>query len=546
MNSHNACFCLSMLCSVFLFAGEVSGKSYETTIYRDGFGVPHIVADSLPDAAFGDGYAQAQDRMKLVMDNILQATGTRAAVLGKRFVRQDYGARLTGARRLAYEAWDGINPEVKAVLEGFAAGVNQFMVDHPEGLPPNARQIDAQEILALNQFMLLARQFNQARQDRRRQGAVPISGEGGVENTDGGSNGWVLAPSRTVSGNPIVLCDPHTPWSSYNRWYEKHYITPEVNIYGSMTTGVPLFLYGTSDHVSWTLTRNPGDRGDCFAVEVVNKRKYKFDGKPMNFVMHEEVIEVKGADPVRRQVLHTIHGPVFEREGMTAFVAGMSMYKSDFQGDELLGWMLAKDVYDFKDALMKLEADGVNVFVADAKGNYGYFWINRMMVRNDAFHWLEPVDGSNAESRYKGVLPFERLPQSINDKGGYYQASNAANWMMPEGAWGMKSGDFPRWLHSYNNRQYFSARPQRVVDLIESCPKHSLQQAMVMALDSRVVAAEWAMPALELGFKTYGEGSKPEVGEATEILRSWVAEGAETNGESRGYTIFRELAAQVG
>ncbi|MDP6040670.1 MAG: penicillin acylase family protein, partial [Candidatus Latescibacteria bacterium] len=118
------------VCLFFLFAGEVCGKSYEATIFRDGFGVPHIVAGSLPDAAFGDGYAQAQDRLKLVMDNILQATGTRASVLGKRFVKQDYGARLTGARRLAYEAWDGINPEVKAVLEGFAAGVNQFMVDH--------------------------------------------------------------------------------------------------------------------------------------------------------------------------------------------------------------------------------------------------------------------------------------------------------------------------------------------------------------------------------------------------------------------------------
>ena len=40
-------------------------------------------------------------------------------------MKQGYVARLTGARRSAYEAWDGINPEVKAVLEGFAVGVNQ-------------------------------------------------------------------------------------------------------------------------------------------------------------------------------------------------------------------------------------------------------------------------------------------------------------------------------------------------------------------------------------------------------------------------------------
>ena len=85
-------------------------------------------------------------------------------------MKQGYVACLTGARRSAYEAWDGINPEVKAVLEGFAVGVKQYMADYPEGLLPNARQIDAREVLALNQFILLGRQLNQARQDHRRRG----------------------------------------------------------------------------------------------------------------------------------------------------------------------------------------------------------------------------------------------------------------------------------------------------------------------------------------------------------------------------------------
>ena len=35
-----------------------------------------------------------------------------------------------------------------------------------------------------------------------------------------------------------------------------------------------------------------------------------FDGKPTIFVVHEEVIEVKGEDPVQRQVLEMVHDPV--------------------------------------------------------------------------------------------------------------------------------------------------------------------------------------------------------------------------------------------
>ena len=73
-----------------------------------------------------------------------------------------------------------------------------------------------------------------------------------------------------------------------------------------------------------------------------------------------------------------------------------------------------------KDALSKLEMDWANIFLANAKGNYRYFWLNRMMIRDDAFHSLEPIDGSKDNSRYKGLLPFERLPQSINDQRGYF------------------------------------------------------------------------------------------------------------------------------
>ena len=531
---------------LLLAAGDVLAESYEATIYRDEFGVPHIVAESLRDAAFGDGYAQAEDRLQLVMNNIQQATGTRAASQGKRFVRQDYISRVIGSRKVAYEAWDVIAPEMRDIYSGFAAGVNRYVESHPDDLPENARRIEPQEVFALIKYAGLGRQFNQARQDRKRQGEVPISGEGDVQNEDGGSNGSVLAPSRSVSGNAIVFCDPHTPWNGVNRWYEKHYLTPQVNVYGSMTTGVPLFVFGTTDHVSWTLTRNPGDRGDCFVVESLNKKQYLFDGQPRNFKVREEIIEVKGSEPVRREVLETIHGPVFEQEGKNVFAAGMSHNTIDIKGDQLLGILLSRDVHEFRQAMATRELDGANMFVGDAKGNIGYFWMNRLMDRDDSFYWLGPVDGSTSKSLYKGLLPFDQMPQSVNDPDGYYQASNAANWTLPEGAWGMKPSDFPGWLLSYRNGQYYSARPQRVVDLIESRPKHTLEQTMEMGLDSRALAAEWATPALELGHKSYGSGSRPEVGEALSILRAWVAEGAEAERTSRGYPIFRELVGQPG
>ena len=60
-----------------------------TTIYRDEFGIPHIFASTLDDAAFAAGYAQAEDRLEELLKNYRRATGTMAEVFGPDSFRED-------------------------------------------------------------------------------------------------------------------------------------------------------------------------------------------------------------------------------------------------------------------------------------------------------------------------------------------------------------------------------------------------------------------------------------------------------------------------
>src|SRR5271170_856604 len=53
------------------------------TIYRDNFGVPHIVGETEPAVFFGYGYAQAQDHLERMMLQYFDARGRRAEVLGR-------------------------------------------------------------------------------------------------------------------------------------------------------------------------------------------------------------------------------------------------------------------------------------------------------------------------------------------------------------------------------------------------------------------------------------------------------------------------------
>jgi acyl-homoserine-lactone acylase len=530
----------SVLLSLISRAETEGNGAYEATIVRGEFGVPYIIADSLPDAAFGDGYAQAEDRLNLLMLNVLTATGTRAGQLGPSQVGRDYMARIAGARRTAYARWNDLPKPVRQVYEGFAAGVNHYMENSTQPLPKVARRLEPQEIATILLFGGLYRQMAQAQKDLLGQGGDPIAGEG--------SNGAVLAPSRSSSGNSLMLSDLHTPWGGPNKWYEKHYLTPEVEAHGFCSTGLPLFLFCATDRIAWTITRNPGDRGDCFVLKTnpVNPQQYWFDGAYRDLELIEESIEVKGGETVVRWVASTVHGPVMKRGKGKLFSAGMSMYNEVGALEQLYNALVSNNLGDFKQATAQRHMDGGNVFYTDIKGNTFYSWWSRLMERSEQYDWLNAVDGSKRDSLYGGILAFDKMPQSENDSGSYYQASNTADWTVGDGAWGLNKDDFPNWLLTSPERAFFPSRSQRTVDLITGRPKHRLKDLLSWSLDTHIVAAEWVFPLIDRSYLEHGNGGEKSVDRAMTALQQWQSDPRATK-ESQGYSVYREwLVALAG
>ena len=67
---------LSAALLVAVCASASAGTREEITIYRDGFGTPHIFADTAEGACFGHGYAQAADRLGELLKQYMRASGT--------------------------------------------------------------------------------------------------------------------------------------------------------------------------------------------------------------------------------------------------------------------------------------------------------------------------------------------------------------------------------------------------------------------------------------------------------------------------------------
>ena len=104
-----------------------SALEHDVTIVRDGLGVPHIFATTPRDAHFGAGFAHAQDRMWQMEMNRRIASGRVAEIVGSSALPLDRLARTLGFRRRAAASLPHHSDELRAALEGYADGVNEWL-----------------------------------------------------------------------------------------------------------------------------------------------------------------------------------------------------------------------------------------------------------------------------------------------------------------------------------------------------------------------------------------------------------------------------------
>ena len=58
------------------------GPTYQAHIRRTSYGIPHIEAKDLGSLGFGDGYAQAEDHLCSIADQVVRVRGERARYFG--------------------------------------------------------------------------------------------------------------------------------------------------------------------------------------------------------------------------------------------------------------------------------------------------------------------------------------------------------------------------------------------------------------------------------------------------------------------------------
>ena len=130
---------------------QQAASQFDARIIRDGYGVPHIFGKRDADAAFGFGYAHAEDDWATIQDTLIAARGKSAEYKGKAVAPQDYLFDLFKVRQSVAEHYDAqVSPDAKAIAQAYAAAMNLYAVNNPDEVLPNILPVTEHDILALS------------------------------------------------------------------------------------------------------------------------------------------------------------------------------------------------------------------------------------------------------------------------------------------------------------------------------------------------------------------------------------------------------------
>lgn len=417
-----------------VFATDLPGTSEDagkTVVYRDAWGVPHIYAPTVEGGMYAMGWTQAEDRPLQLLRNLARGMGEISRADGASGIQSDVVAKTFELYESSQENLSQIDQDLRVQTQSFVKGINDWYAAHPQDVPEwwGDRQVDEAMIVAFGRLFLHGWSIDDGFGDLRRGGVEP-----GVDKTQRGSNQWAISPKRSANGAAILCIDPHLSWFGPSRFWEFRIHAGELHGSGFTLAGQNSIGLGHNENVAWAMTTGGPDTADIYrlALNATNRKQYRYDGQFRDFDIREIQIEVKHlADPIKRQVLLSHHGPVVAVRNGKAYAHKMA-YWGQVEGDEAWKHLAyAKDYRGAADAMATLQVFPQNVMVADTSGNIYYQRTGRVPRRPDGYDWTKPVDGSVSATEWNGFHPSSDHVQLLNPRHGFMQNCNNSPDAMP-------------------------------------------------------------------------------------------------------------------
>lgn len=351
---------------------DVSSEVRDTVhVYRNSFGIPHVVALSDTDLVYAQGYLHAQDRLWQMDVWRRTAQGRLAEIFGADLAPTDAFLRSLDLPKLVHKHFAALPPQTKTFLTSYANGVSSFIQANQEKLPfefdalgyyPQPWKAEdcllVMRMLALHQSPALFNDIVYTQIAAQRglsamvqyvpwkdktiysldsstasppvytpltfpdtvsrllqgehalHGLIEANRSIGLPSTLHASNCWAVG--RGSSGS-ILANDPHLAVGMPSRWYQVHLTSPRMNAVGLSIPGVPFIVSGRNDSLAWGITSAMVDDVD-YAIERVDQSNsnyyYGTNGQRLKFKYRRDTIRIRNKPDSLIDLRYTINGCV--------------------------------------------------------------------------------------------------------------------------------------------------------------------------------------------------------------------------------------------
>jgi penicillin amidase/acyl-homoserine-lactone acylase len=437
-------------------------------------------------------------------------------------------------------------PDVRALAEGYAAGLNAYAKAHPKEAIKAAGAVTGRDVVS--GFTLTSPLFFGF---GRALGMVVEKDANVCATLDAfqppqearGSNAFAIAPSKSADGATRLVVNSHQPWDGPVAWWEAKVTSDEGwSMHGGVFPGSPVPLLGANDDLGYAATVNFPDLIDHYVLKTDSARpdQYLFDGEWRAFETQKIRLRVKQGPitiPVSRTLRFSVHGPVFETaDGLIALrYAGMGETRNL---EQYYRMSKARTYAEWRAALDIRAITSTNLVYADKAGTIAFHYNARFPQRAPGLNWRGCVDGSTAATLWTAQAPMAQNPILENPKAGYLYSANAQPFFATSAAEDLKPEAFPQDFgieRHMTNRAWRAHALLGASGLISADDLHAIKYDL--AYDPRSDMAHAVKDILSLD-----PGGEADLIEAQRILRAW---DFKTDAENRGAALAQLMWAPI-
>ena len=507
---------------------EMPKRTYDVEIIRDSYGVPHINGKTDADTAYGLAFAHAEDDFSTIQDVVAMTRGRYGALAGSDGAKVDYVMHLLGARETAEKRYMELSPEVRAVAEAYAAGVNHYASKHPEEVrlsklfPVTGQDIVTGFVLRAPFFYGLDAAIGALTEGKSlpKESAAPMTPIGRDPEMNG-SNAFAIAPKRMADGKTWLISNSHQPYEGQVAWYEAVTHSGEgLHMAGALFPGSPFVLLGHNRHLGWTNTVNRPDLIDVYKL-VMNKAgdQYRYDGKWMPLSSKRVWLPVKIGPfnlPVPQTVYRSIHGPVIKNDKGTfairyAGIDNVKVVEQYYRNTKATNW----DEWTKSMAIGGIPA--TNFIYADKTGRVAYIYNALFPDRKPGYDYTKLLPGDTSAAMWEGPVGFDRYPKIVDPASGFVQNANNTPFLAAGPGSEMDRSAYSPYL---GIELGMTNRGLRATELLAADTSITPQELLAIKMDMMYSKKSW-VGAWMASFAALDLKDAPELAEAQKLLASW-------------------------